>query len=157
MKQIILLFFILGNYTSFGQVQNSKIMSASQLQFIQEKFHWHSDTVLIINFHHRSEHCFYDNNAHLYASERWWNKFYKKMKETNCSSIFVYSDKVSARKLIDNVTKFEDYDDFLLQNFFNTKNECSGVLVVNSKGAYEIWEGEYYLPLVESFVRKLKN
>jgi len=142
---------------SFNQIENKKILSETQLKFIKEKYKWNSENILIINFVQSSKNCFYDNNANLDNSAKWWKKFYIKIDLSNVSNIYIYSDKISAKKVIDYETKFEDYDDFLLNNFFNIKKECYGILVINSIGEYEIEEGEYSEKQVENFIKALKK
>lgn len=142
---------------SFIQPENKKVITESQLKFIKEKYKWNSKGLLILNFVHSNENCFYANNGNLENSMIWWEKFYSEIDLTNILNIYVYSDKISAKKMIDNKTKFEDYDDFLLRNFFNLKKECYAILVLNSEGEYEIHEGEYSEKQIENFIKMLKK
>lgn len=157
MKRIILLALISSIIMSFNQIENKKVLTETQLKFIKEKYKWNSENILIINFVQSSKNCFYDNNANLDNSVKWWEKFYSKIDLNNVSNIYVYSDKISAKKIIDSEKRFEDYDDFLLTNFFNVKKECYGILVINSVGEYEIAEGEYSEKQVENFIKPLKK
>jgi hypothetical protein len=157
MKKIIFLSLISMIIMSFCQNENKKTLTESQLKFIKEKYKWNSEDLLIINFVQPNKNCFYENNGNLENSIKWHQKFYSKINLNNVLNISVYSDKISARKIIDSETKFEDYDDFLLRNFFSLKKECYGVLVVNSKGEYEIQEGEYSEKQVENFIKTLKK
>lgn len=156
MKKIIFLFLISAINMSFSQVENKKVVTESQLKFVKKKYKWNSEDLLIINFAHTNENCFYDNNSNLENSINWWKKFYSKIDLTNILNIYVYSNKIAAKNMIDSQTKFEDYDDFFLKNFFNIKKECYGILVVNSKGEYKIQEGEYSERQVENFIKTLK-
>lgn len=157
MKKILFLSLISTIIMSFSQIQNKKVITESQLKFIKEKYNWNSEGLLIINFVQPNENCFYDNNGNIENSIKWWEKFYSKIDLKKILNIYVYSDKISANKIIDSQSKFEDYDDFLLRNFFNIKKECYGILVVNSKGEYEIQEGEYSEKQVKNFIKTLKN
>jgi hypothetical protein len=139
---------------SFSQTENKKI-TASQLKFIKEKYNWNTERVLIINFTQSNENCFYDNNRNLENSINWWNKFYSKIDLTNVLNIYVYSDKISATKLIDAQTKFEDYEDFIWTNFFKYNKECYGLLIINFNGEYKIERGEYSEREVEKYLKIL--
>jgi hypothetical protein len=157
MKKSFLLSLILLVSMSFNPFESQKVITPSQLKFIKEKYKWNSEGLLIINFVQPNQNCFYDTNSNLENSIKWWEKFYSKIDLTNVKNIYVYSDKISAKKIIDFQTKFEDYNDFLLRNFFNIKKECYGILVLNSKGEYEILEGEYSEKQVENFIKALKK
>ena len=156
MKRIIFLVLISSIITSFNRTENKKLITESQLKFIKEKYKWNSENLLVINFVQAKKNCFYDNNSNLANSLTWSKKFYSKINLDNILNIYVYSDKKSAKTVIDSKTKFEDFDDFLLNNFFN-KRDCYGILVINSNGEYEIKEGEYLESDVERFIKALKK
>jgi hypothetical protein len=139
---------------SFNLKENKNVLTESQLKFIKEKYNWKSEKLLIVNFVHSNENCFYDNNSNLENSIAWWEKFYSKIDLNNILNIYTYSDKIAAKDLIDLKTKFQDYDDFFLRNFF-IKKECYGVLLINSIGEYEIHEGEYSNSQINNFIKKL--
>ena len=157
MKKLILLSIISIMIMSFHQIENKKSLTETQLNYIKEKYKWNSENILIINFVQSSKNCFYDNNKNLDESYKWFEKFYSKINLENVLNIYVYSDKKSAKKVINNETKFEDYEDFLLNNFFKIKKECYGLLVINSSGEYEILEGEYTEIQVENYIKNLKK
>lgn len=145
---------ILMSFTQFG---NKGILTELQLKFIKENYNWKSEEILIINFLQAKENCFWNNNENPNSSIKWWEKFYSNINLKNISNIYVYSDKISAKNIIDSKTRFEDYNNFLLNNFFNIKKECFGVLVINSLGEYEVAEGEYSEKQVETLIKKLKR
>ena len=157
MKRIILLAFFTFIIMGFTPFYTKKSLTETQLKFIKYNYKWNSEKLLIINFMHRKENCFYDNNNNLDSGINWWTKFYSKINLNKVLNIYVYSDSVSTKKIIDTKTKFEDYDDFLLTTFFNTKKECYGILVINSIGEYEIHEGEYSEKQVKGFIKTLKK
>lgn len=157
MKRIIYLLIISTILISFSPFKKEKKLTELQLTFIKEKYKWDMEELLIINFKQPNRNCFWKNNDHPEEGIEWWNKFYSKINLTNISSIFVYSDKVSAKVIIDSKTRFEDYDNFLLTHFFNKKKDCFGVMVINSLGEYELAEGEYTEKEVEKMIKKLKR
>ena len=157
MKRIILLAFFTLIIMGFTPFETKKSLTQTQLKFIKDNYKWNTEKLLIINFRHKRENCFYDNTTNLEGGRNWWSKFYSKINLNKVLNIYVYSDSVSAKKIIDTKTKFEDYVDFLLATFFNTKKECYGILVINSNGEYEIHEGEYTVKQVKGFIKTLKK
>jgi hypothetical protein len=157
MKKISFLVFILLLTTSFNRFEETARIPETQLKFIKEKYKWDGEEILIINFTHKNENCFYNNNkASKEETVKWWKKYYSTIDLKNTLNIFVYSDKTSLAKMFDIPKCYEDYDDFLLKNFFNRKKECYGVLVINSIGEYRIKEGEYKEKVVSDFISDLK-
>ena len=132
-------------------------MTELQLEFIREKYKWNSENLLLINFVHASERCFYNNNLNLENKSLVWKEFYSKVDLYGVLNIYVYSDSIAAKYIINNHTVFQDFDNFLLNQFFNSKKECYGVLIVNSAGKYEMKEGEYAPSEIENFIKKLKK
>ena len=157
MTRILFFTFIFSILMSFTQFGNKDILTELQMKFIKEKYNWKSEEILIINFLQPKENCFYNNNENPKSSIKWWKKFYSNINLNNVSNIYVYSDKISAKNIIDSKTRFEDYNNFLLNNIFNIKKECFGVLVVNNLGEYEVVEGEYSQKQVETLIKKLKR
>jgi hypothetical protein len=157
MIRILFFAIVSSTFMSFTEFENKEILTELQLKFIKENYNWKSEEILIINFLQPRENCFWNNNEHSNSSIKWWEKFYSNINLTNISNIYVYSDKISAKKIIDSKTRFEDYNNFLLNNFFNIKKECFGVLVINSLGEYEFIEGEYTEKQVENLIENLRR
>ena len=132
-------------------------LSAEQLSFVRTAYHWESDEVLIINYSQPIANCHFDNNQINNASERWWNDFYSKVNTENCRIIKVLSNGERVRGKLDEEYYFDDKNDFLFENFFNRKQSCYGVLVINTRGEYLQYNGHYSEKQVEKYIEALKK
>ena len=83
-------------------------------------------------------------NENLKNGSQWFdNNIYKTINLSNTKNIFVYSDKLAAKKIIDNNRFFEDFENYFLNNFFNANDNCYGVIAINSDGRYSYKFGEF--------------
>lgn len=113
--------------------------------------------MLIINFTQPLSSCHFYNNEINSTSEKFWADFYSKIDLENCSNIFVLSNGEKVKKKLDNKKYFDDKDDFLLQNFFNRKKTCFGVIVISKAGYYIQYNGHYSEIQVAQFIENLKT
>ncbi len=127
-------------YFDFTGVLNKK-----QINFINKNYDWDSGKLLIINFTQPRSYCHFDNHKRTSQSVKWWHSFYSKINIENCSNIFVVS----------NGYRNKDKDNFLLNNFFNRKKSCFGVMVINGNGLYLQFNGHYSENQVSKFIEKL--
>ena len=138
-------------YDYSGKVDNE------QLIYIQKKYKWETNGILIINFNQPLSSCHFNNNRINKTTEKFWQNFYSKINTDNCSNVFVLSNVEKVKKKIDYKKYFDDKDDFLLQNFFNRKKTCFGVLVINLNGYYMQYNGHYSKRQVTKFIESLKE
>ena len=130
-------------------------LSSEQLNFIKEKYNWNNQEFLIINFRLPKESCHYDNYRNLKNSKKWWTEFYSDVELSDSRNIFIYSDSVKAKKVIDGKFGFPDYDDFFSNSIFLNDKACYGLIVINQKGDFYKKAGEYQLNEVLSFKQSL--
>lgn len=160
MKKNILIFFISLGIMSFKyneeKINNGKLTEI-QLNFVKENYNWNSEDIIIVNFRQPKTNCFYDNYKNINNSVSWWKSFYSKMNLKNTLNIFVYSDKHAAKNVIDSKAHFEDKNNFFLNIFFFSENECYGLLIINKLGYYQQKNGEYSEYDVTSSIESIKN
>jgi hypothetical protein len=154
MKNIILLLTILFSISVYSQEFK---VEKEQLDAIKELYKWNNEKFLVVNFTQPKYNCHYNNYQHLDNKKKWLDdNVYKNVDMTNCKSIYVFSDKQAAKKIIDNVIYFEDYYNYFLNNFFNIKERCYGLLIINQDGSYNNLVGEYSKKDVEIMLEALK-
>ena len=132
-------------------------LSAEQLQFLQSTYNWDTEKILIINYNQPISSCHFDNNKITSQGKRFWQDFYAKINTENCLNIQVLANGERVKNKLDNITYFDDADDFLLDNFFNRKKSCFGVLVINQTGNYVQFNGHYSEKQVATFIEELKS
>lgn len=158
MKRILLLMLLCSSFS--GKAQNlSKIFKLTDIQLdsIVRMYKWENQDFLILNFHHKSENCFYDNNANIKASIKWKKNFYKDIETSKILNITVYSDQKKAKEFIDNKKYFGDKKDIIYYTFFPTKEDCCGVMIVNKNGYYQRIFGEYLIEEVTGILKTLNT
>lgn len=154
MKNIIILLIAIFSITTFSQ--ENKI-EKEQLDIIKELYNWNNEKYLIVNFTQPRYNCHYDNYQHLDNYKKWLNdNVYKNVDLNNCKSIYVFSDKKAAEKIIDNIIYFEDYNSYFLNNFLNIKENCYGLLIIRQDGIFDKLIGEYLKKDVENMLETLK-
>lgn len=169
-KSIIILFLLSFTF-SFGQIKikekreaksastnitEIKLIPNDQLKAIKENYNWDKANYLIINFKNLQVKCSYDvyeNIVNAYNSYE--KKAFEKMDLSNCKNIFIYADKDLAKPILDNKTHFEDIGLYFMKNYFNQKNNCVGVMVINQKGEYLVETEEYNTFTIENMMKKL--
>ncbi|MBD3863079.1 MULTISPECIES: hypothetical protein [Flavobacteriaceae] len=146
MKKIILLLILAVGLLSFNRPNKNittEKLTEDQLNFIKENYKWDSEEFLFVNFRQPESSCHYDNYQNLKNSSKWWTEFYSKMELQNVRNIFVYSDKLRAKKVIDSKNHFADINNFFLNQIFSNDKTCYGILIINKKGEYQKKAGEY--------------
>ena len=167
MKKLLLIFLILSISCSSTKEtsENEEIpedyvpkvdflgrLEKEEIRFLKNNYKWADGEVLVINFKQPGSECHYDNSNVSRASRKWWKRFYLKVNRDNYSNIQVISDSHRVEKHIDNEFFFGDKDKFLLENFFNRRKSCLGVLVINEAGEYLQYNGEYSEKQVAKFI-----
>lgn len=142
MKKIFILFILLliGNFT-FSQ---DNVIPKEELATLKQSYKWNEEKILIVNFYLPKNKCHYNQYENLKNGSQWFdNNIYKTINLSNTKNIFVYSDKLAAKKIIDNNRFFEDFENYFLNNFFNPNDNCYGVIAINSDGRYSFKSGEF--------------
>lgn len=142
MEKKIILFILLfiGNF-SFSQVN---VIPKEELETLKQSYKWNEEKILIVNFYLPKNKCHYNQYENLKNGQKWFDdNIYKTINLSNTKNIFVYSDKLAAKKIIDNIRFFEDFDNYFQNNFFNVNDNCYGVIAINSKGKYSFKIGEF--------------
>ena len=152
MKKNILFFLLfIGNFT-FSQIN---VIPKEELETLKQSYKWNEEKILIVNFYLPKNNCHYNQYENLKNSKQWFDdNIYKTINLSNTKNIFVYSDKLTAKKMIDNNSFFEDFENYFLTNFFNENDNCYGVIVINSSGKCAFKIGEFS---TEDVIMLLKN
>lgn len=156
MKKIILLLILFVSLLSFDKSNKNEKFTESQLTFIMENYNWKSEELLIVNFRQPSSRCHYDNYRNLNKPSKWWTDFYTKINLKNIKNIFVYSDQLKAKKIIDSKSHFADSNSFFLSRVFSKDKTCYGIIVINNDGEFRKKAGEYMPKDVERLISELK-
>ena len=154
MKNVYLLLvcFFVTNLT-FSQID----IPNYQLQALKEVYKWGNEKFLVINFTQPKFNCHYDNYQKLNNKKKWLDdNVYNDIDMNDCRSIYVFSDKEAAKKIIDNNTYFEDHNNYFLNNFFNLKENCYGLLIIRQDGKFSNLVGEYLKEDVKAMLDSLK-
>ena len=142
MKKIFL-FFIFLFIANFTFSQENRIPK-EKLETLKHFYKWNDEKILIVNFYLPKNKCHYNQYENLKNGSQWFdNNIYKTINLSNTKNIFVYSDKLAAKKIIDNNRFFEDFENYFLNNFFNANDNCYGVIAINSDGRYSYKFGEF--------------
>lgn len=151
-----LLFLIL--FFSFAiNAQEIPKLPKDQMNSIKYEYNWKSENFLIINYRFLAKDCSYDNYGELKKTYNWFNEsIYTKLDSTLFRSVFVYADKLAAKEILDNKDNYADIGHYFLKNFFNQKNNCYGVLVINKVGNYKVILGDYSKKDIENMLEALK-
>lgn len=153
LKNLILFFFIT---TQFAFAQE-KTIPQNQITAIKDAYNWTEEEYIIINYRFPKDYCSYENYGELEKSYTWLtNKVYTKVNPENHRNIFVYADKLAAKKILDNKTHYDDIGFYFLKNFFDKKGNCYGVLIINKNGQYKYILGEYSYIDIQNITDSLK-
>lgn len=148
---ILFIFLFIANFT-FSQEHR---IPKEKLETLKHVYKWNDEKILIVNFYWPKNKCHYNQYENLKNGSLWFdNNIYKTIKLSNTKNIFVYSDKIAANKIIDNIRFFEDFENYFLNNFFNVNENCYGVIAINSDGRYSYKIGEFS---TEDVILLLKN
>ncbi len=132
-------------------------VDSQNLNLIKQYYHWKDEEILIINYKQPISSCHFDNNTITSKGKKWWKDFYSKINTDNTLNIQVLSNGEKVKYKLDDFNFFDDKNDLLLNNFFNRKKSCFGVLVLNKDGNYFQYNGHYSERQVEVFIDSLKN
>lgn len=136
---IIILFFSL-----VLQAQILPKLPEEQISAIKYEYNWQDEKYLIVNYRFLAKDCSYNNYADLEKTYNWFNEtIYSSLDNSLFRNVFVYADKLAAKEILDNENNYADVGHYFLKNFFNQKNNCYSVLVINKAGKYKIILGEY--------------
>lgn len=139
----IFIFFLLLFLANFTFSQENRI-SKVKLETLKLLYKWNDEKILIVNFYLPKNKCHYNQYENLKKGSQWFdNNIYKTINLSNTKNIFVYSDKLAAKKIIDNNRFFEDFENYFLNNFFYANDNCYGVIAINSDGRYSLKFGEF--------------
>lgn len=159
MKKTLLLLILCIGFLSFNKSDIKTIegkLTEAQLSFVIKNYNWTSEKILIVNFRQPKSSCHYDNYKNLEKSSKWWAEFYSKMDLQNLRNIFVYSDNLRAKKIIDSKKHYADINNFFLKQFFSQDKTCYGILVINKNGKYQKKVGEYMQKDIEELIKELE-
>ena len=132
-------------------------VNSEQLDFIRINYNWTKEKILIINYSQPIHSCHYDNTKITSKSEKWWKDYYSKVNTEDCLNIKVLANGERVKRRLDNITYFDDKNDFFLNNFFIRKKSCVGILVLNDDGYYIQFNGEYSKRQVAKYIENLKK
>lgn len=132
-------------------------VDSQDLILIRQYYHWKDEDILIINFKQPVSSCHFNNNKITSKGKKWWKDFYSKNNTENTLNIQVLANGERVKNKLDDLTFFDDKNDLLLNNFFNRKSSCFGVLVVNKDGDYFQYNGHYSERQVRVFIENLRK
>lgn len=128
------------------------IESTSGLQEIE------LDNSFLINYKQPEADCFYNH----YASNKdcdisfFEDNIYNNIALNEKTLKFYFQHKIlPVKKSNDCETKF-DADEYLYKRFFEKSNLCYGLILINSKGEFISYMGEYIYGDVQKFLNQLK-
>lgn len=140
MKKYIIL-IILSFQLGFAQ---EKIIPKDQMNSIRYEYNWKDEKLLIINYRFPQDYCPRENYTNLDRTYKWlMTNVHNNLDTLNSRNIFIYSDKLAAKPILDNITHYDDIGHYFLKNFFDKKNNCIGLLIINKRGQYKYIIGEY--------------
>lgn len=126
-------------------------LTTQQLEFLKTTYHWDAQDVLIVNYRQPLSDCHYDNSWIDREGKKWEEDFYKDIDLSRTLRLTVLYNGEKVPRKLDNITYFDDKDDFLYDTFFNRKKTCHGVIVINKNGDYMQYNGEYSPEQVDTF------
>ncbi|WP_430400878.1 hypothetical protein [Flavobacterium sp.] len=155
MKNIVLLLLlVIFSENIFSQ---DKALPKNQMVSIQYEYEWKNEDFLIVNYRMPNDYCPYENYSGLDKSYLWIKKsIYDRVTVKNYRNIFVYADKLAAKKILDFKTHYNDIGRYFLKTFFDKKGSCYGVLVINKEGKYNYIIGEYSHIDIQNLIDSLK-
>ena len=155
MSKIVVLFILV--FFSENIFSQENILPNNQIVSIKDEYNWQKEDYIIINYKMPNSYCPYDSYSNLDKSYSWFQKeIYAKVNVKNYRNIFVYSDKLAAKKILDFKTHYDDIGHYFLKTFFDKKGSCYGILVINKKGKYNYIIGEYSHLDVQNLIDSLK-
>ncbi|TMM31160.1 hypothetical protein FDT66_04110 [Polaribacter aestuariivivens] len=128
-----------------------------KLNFIKKNYKWNNEEVLIINYSQPVKSCHFDNHKINSVTKKFYKEFYEKIDTENCLNIKVLANGERVRRKLDNISYFDDKDDFLQTIFFERKKSCFGILVIHKNGNYLQYNGHYSERDVAQYIYDLKN
>ena len=132
-------------------------INSEKLNFIKKTYNWKNEKILILNYSQPIISCHFDNNKITSEGKNWWKNFYSKINTEDCLNIKVLANGERVKNKLDNINYFDDKNDFLLTNFFERKQSCFGVLVMNKEGYYIQYNGHYSERQVTKYIENLKK
>jgi hypothetical protein len=153
-KLVILTLLVLFVENVFSQ---ENVLPKNQLISIKNEYDWKKEDYIIINYRMPIQNCPYDSYSNLDKTALWLQKsVYGRVTVENYRNIFVYADKLAAKKILDFKTHYDDIGHYFLKTFFDIKGSCYGVLVINKEGKYNYIIGEYSHIDIHNLVDSLK-
>ncbi|WP_445458327.1 hypothetical protein [Flavobacterium sp. HNIBRBA15423] len=151
-KYLILLFFVF--QMSFAQEKTT--ITIDKVSVIKKIYNWNEEQFLIINFNQPRKNCHYNNYLNVKESKDWLLKNVYNIESINKNRIIhVYSDRNLAKKVIDNLEFYEDFDNFFTNNF-SSKGDCYALIIINQRGEIASKLGEYYREDLINLIEKIK-
>ena len=134
-------------------------ISNEQLNFIKKTYNWNDEKLLIINYIQPIEisPCKIDYKSIPESGKKWSKDFYSKINTQECLNIQVFASGELIESKLDNITYFDDKDDFLYDNYFSRKISCFGIFIVNNDGYYIQYNGHKSERQVAKFIENLKK
>jgi hypothetical protein len=130
-----------------------------QLNFIKKNYNWTNEKILILSYIQpiAISTCNIDYKTIPESGKKWRKDFYSKINTEGCLNIQVFGSGEIIKSKLDNITYFDDKDDFLYENYFSRKKSCFGILVINNEGYYIQDNGHTSEKQVEKFIENLKK
>ena len=156
MKKIVILFILIFT-ANFTFSQENKIPK-EKLETLKRFYNWNDEKLLIVNFYLPKNSCHYNQYNDLKSGKKWIeNNIYKNIELNNIKNIFIYSESQEAKSIIDNISCFFDYENYFLNTFFNVKNHCYGIVVINENGNFIHKLGEFSKYDVKRLINKVNK
>lgn len=134
-------------------------ISTEQLTYIKNTYNWNDENILIIDYIQPIEisPCKLDYKFIPESGKEFRKKFYSKINTEGCLTIQVFASGELIKSKLDNITYFDDKDDFLYENYFSRKKSCFGILVINNDGYYIQYNGHNSERQVAKFIENLRT
>jgi hypothetical protein len=135
-------------------------ISDEQLTFIKKAYNWNDEKILIIDYVQPIEisPCELDYKSIPNSGKKWRKDFYSKINIEGCLNIQVFgSGEIIKESKLDNITYFDDKNDFFYKNYFSRKKSCFGILVINNDGYYIQHNGHTSARQVAKYIEKIKT
>ena len=155
MKKIVVLLILV--FFSDNVFSQENTLPNNQMVSIKDEYDWKKEDYIVINYRMPNEYCPYDSYTNLEKSYAWFQKeIYAKVTVKNYRNIYMYADKLPAKKILDFKTHYDDIGHYFLKKIFDKKGSCYGVLVINKAGKYNYIIGEYSHIDVQNLIDSLK-
>lgn len=155
MKKLTILFAVFIVLNSFSIYENK--FSKTELDKIKINYNWKDEKFLIINYFMPKSSCHYDNYTNPEKTKLWFdNNVYSNLDIESSKNICVFSDYEYVDDIIDEETYFADTNNFFLNKIFDSFRGCNGLIIINSDGKYNYYEGEYSKNNVKTILKELK-